>query len=157
MSSLLIFHYGRPIEVQYTQLKANGEERYVIKAAETGAVIRLNKTNTWEAVGKSAFDSELLQKIGAAISKQENNWYMTLYEFKLLDEPEQIEALSNIGVLLGERKSETHRYMLYQIDGFYIELKYSLTDNSRQGIRTFTTTTLLEPYLGAIDIPNLKK
>jgi len=43
---LLLFHEGTSMEIQYTALIAKGEERYVIKAAEVGAVIRLNKTES---------------------------------------------------------------------------------------------------------------
>jgi hypothetical protein len=43
---------------------------------------------------------------------------MTLYEFNLLDEMEQAEALWEHGVHIGERKDSEHNILLYQIDSF---------------------------------------
>jgi hypothetical protein len=48
---------------------------------------------------------------------------MTLYQFKLLDEMEQIETVWN-SVLLAERSDDQYNYELYQIDAFYAEVRY---------------------------------
>lgn len=77
---------------------------------------------------------------------------MTLYQFNALDEMEQIEAIWNKGVLLAQRKDEKYEYTLYQIDSFYIELRNDPGDMGYNGMKTFSTTTLLEPYLGQIDL-----
>lgn len=81
---------------------------------------------------------------------------MTLYQFNALDEMEQIEAVWNKGVLLAERKDEKYEYTLYQIDSFYVELRNDPGDFGYNGMKTFSTTTLLEPYLGQIDLGGMK-
>ncbi len=44
---------------------------------------------------------------------------MTLYQFNLLDEMEQHEALWENGVMVGDKVEDVHRVVLYQIDSFY--------------------------------------
>jgi hypothetical protein len=46
---------------------------------------------------------------------------MTLYEFNALDEMEQAEAIRE-GAFIADRKDNEHKILLYQIDGFYIEV-----------------------------------
>ena len=77
---------------------------------------------------------------------------MTLYQFNLLDEAEQIEAIWYKSVKLSEREDEEFFYNLYQIDSFYIEEKFIKPDKLRIAFKTFATTTLLEPYLDKIKI-----
>jgi hypothetical protein len=48
---------------------------------------------------------------------------MTLYQFLAMDEMEQQEAIWE-GVLIADRQDEEHRILLYQIDGFYVEVFY---------------------------------
>ena len=81
---------------------------------------------------------------------------MTLYQFKMLDEMEQAETLWNKGVHIGERFDEEHNIILYQIDGFYVEVFYHREDNDIIKFRTFSSTEQLESYIGKIDISNLK-
>lgn len=80
---------------------------------------------------------------------------MTLYQFNMMDEMEQIETVWNRGVLLAERKDQNYEYSLYQIDSFYVELRNEPGDKGYNAMKTFSTTTLLEPYLGQIDIGKL--
>lgn len=78
---------------------------------------------------------------------------MTLYQFNMLDEAEQMEAIWKHAVTLAFREDEINKYELLQIDDFYIELEHHKEYNVLRGLRTFKTTTLLEPYLGQIEIP----
>ena len=78
---------------------------------------------------------------------------MTLYQFNALDEGEQMEAIWKYAVHLAKREDDIHSYELLQIDNFYIELKHHKEFDSLRGLRTFTTTTPLEPYLDQIEIP----
>jgi hypothetical protein len=142
MSSFLLFHEGHPMEIQYTPLIANKEERFVIKAAETGTVIRINDTGNWETLGNSKIDYELLQMIGDTILKQEKKWCLTPNEFNLLTESEQLDAISFLATLIGERVGETLRYVQYQIEGFYVEIQYRIQDNVRIALRTLVTLEL---------------
>jgi hypothetical protein len=70
-----------------------------------------------------------------------------------MDEMEQIEAIWEKGVTLGYREDDEYKYELLHIDGFYVELKNRKESTSLLGLRTFRTTTGLEPYLDKIDIP----
>jgi len=79
-------------------------------------------------------------------------WFtMTLYQFLQLDEAEQAEAIWD-GVFIGDREDEEHKILLYQIDGFYVEVFYNKEYNVIRRYRPFSSTNQLEPYLSNIDI-----
>jgi len=78
---------------------------------------------------------------------------MTLYEFNFLSRVQQIDAIWNLGIEIGEREDNHGFYVLYSIDSFYIELCYF--DNSLKGMKTFTSTNLLDPYPTSIAIPSI--
>ena len=80
---------------------------------------------------------------------------MTLYEFKLLSKQEQASTTWEKGVFLSSRKGSGFAVSLYQVDGFYVEVYYNSTENKIESIKSFTTTTLLEPYLSSIDISDV--
>ena len=48
---------------------------------------------------------------------------MTLYQFNQLDEKEQAEIVWS-GKHIGSRHDEKHDILLYQIDGFFVEVFY---------------------------------
>lgn len=82
---------------------------------------------------------------------------MTVYQFNTMDEMEQIEAIWYHSTRLAEREDEPFLYILYQIDGFYVEEKVHKEHNVRHAFKTFSSTNsdLLKPYLNKIDISNL--
>ena len=57
------------------------------------------------------------------------------------------------GVLLAERWDTKNRYVLYQLDGFYVEFTYDSFDSSLKEMDIFGGTALLDPYLATIPIP----
>lgn len=70
---------------------------------------------------------------------------MTLYQFNLLDEMEQIEAFWN-GVLVGEvKEGELHTIECRQIDDFYVE--YLKREGVYVDMRSFKNPDLLQRYL----------
>ena len=75
---------------------------------------------------------------------------MTLYQFNLLDEMEQAEAVWE-GVHIAEREDEEHKILLYQIDSFYVEVFYHKEYNVIRRFRSFASTEQLEPYLKQMD------
>ena len=77
---------------------------------------------------------------------------MTLYQYNLLGEAEQLERLWNEGVFLMYREQLPLKYGLYQLQSFYIEVKYHSEDNALQGLRTFISTNQLEPYFAQISM-----
>ena len=79
---------------------------------------------------------------------------MTLYEYKLLDVTEQALMLWEKGVHIGERFNGEYNILLYQIDGFYLEVFYHPERNTIVRLRSFKSTGQLRPYLDKIDIDN---
>lgn len=82
---------------------------------------------------------------------------MTLYQFNMLDEAEQLEAIWDKSTNLAEREEAEYLYILYQIDSFYIEEKVLKEGNIRYAFKSFASTSasLLQPYLDQIDIRSL--
>ena len=77
---------------------------------------------------------------------------MTLNQFNALDELEQAEAIWKNGVLLGNRTEGEYNHILYQIDGFYVELHFQMKQNTIKGARVFSNPDHLQPYLEQMTI-----
>lgn len=82
---------------------------------------------------------------------------MTLYQFNMKDEMEQIEAIWYHSTKLAERDDATFLYVLYQIDSFYVEEQIHKEYNVRRALKSFSSTNaeLLKPYLEMIDISKI--
>jgi len=78
---------------------------------------------------------------------------MELKHFQALSQVTQRELMMKKGVLLAERKLTEFTIFLYQLDGFYAELYYHPQTNEVAWVKTFTSTSELEPYLSSIEIP----
>ena len=77
---------------------------------------------------------------------------MTIKEFLGSDEMEQAEALWEHGVHIGERDDEVYRYVLYQLEAFYVETWYHKEYNVIRKFRAFEDTNELAPYTEHIKI-----
>ena len=77
---------------------------------------------------------------------------MTLLQFRQLPPDRQTLTTWEIGVHLSTRFYGLHAILLWQIDGFYVELFYNRIDNSIDKLRSFRSTIPLRPYLNQIDI-----
>jgi hypothetical protein len=80
---------------------------------------------------------------------------MTLYQFNSLDENEKHQLVWNEGVLLASREDNELKYLLYQVDSFYVELKYDVCSNEIKPCKSFVSTNFLEPYLTQINLNDL--
>lgn len=80
---------------------------------------------------------------------------MTLNEFAMLQQTEQIELLYALGVYQGKRKLGNKTVVLYQLDAFYVELLYRKYRVEVATIQVFADTKGIEPYLAQIDIEEL--
>jgi hypothetical protein len=80
---------------------------------------------------------------------------MTFYQFKVLSEYKQYEFLKNKGVFIAGRISTAYKFFLYQIDSFYVELKYNLYETRIEAIKCFSDLKPLDPYLENIKLPGL--
>ncbi len=80
---------------------------------------------------------------------------MTLYDFNLLDEQKQADAVWEHGVHLCNRKLGRQCIALYQIDAFYVEVFYNQKQNRITKLRSFQSTEALRPYFHLIRINGL--
>lgn len=67
---------------------------------------------------------------------------------------EQAEAVWS-GTHIGTRPDANFDILLYQVDGFYVEVYYEREHNTITRLRSFSSVNQLEPYLGQIDIKGL--
>ena len=77
---------------------------------------------------------------------------MKLYEFNQLEKDARFHALWERGVVVGERGGVDCRFHLYQVDGFYVELRYNYVVNRLISITPFDNIDMLNPYLVQIDV-----
>ena len=80
---------------------------------------------------------------------------MTMYDFQLLPEQEQIDRLYQFGVYIGKRKEAFSIILLYQFESFYVEVHYRKYRSHVIKLHCFESTELLDPYLEQIDVENL--
>lgn len=79
---------------------------------------------------------------------------MTICEFLTLSEQEQEDVVWS-HTHIAEREEEPYWILLYQVDGFYVELYYDLKSRDLCGFHPFICTGQLEPYLNQIDLSGL--
>jgi hypothetical protein len=72
-----------------------------------------------------------------------------------LEEREQANVVWSKGVHLGERYNPEHKILLYQIEGFYVEVFYNPVSNAIKRLRSFSNTGQLRPYLEKIDLSGI--
>jgi hypothetical protein len=80
---------------------------------------------------------------------------MTFNHFKCLSADDQQSILWRRAVELVRMRGVLHHYILYQVDGFYLEVQYLMPKRTIIQIACFEDTDLLEPYLHQIDIDSL--
>lgn len=81
---------------------------------------------------------------------------MTLKEFRLLDLDDQYIILWEKAVPVGEREDRRFKYILYQLDSFYIEISIPVDGEISESMRSFSKQRRLKHYLDAIDINSIK-
>ncbi len=72
-----------------------------------------------------------------------------------MTEDSQIKAVDQSGVLIAERKSAYYIILLYQVNGFYVELYLHTHFNVIVNINPFTNMDLLDPYFEKMNINSL--
>src|SRR2546423_7185681 len=82
---------------------------------------------------------------------------MHFYDFIQLNETEQIELLWYNGQQIGRRKEQEFLILLYQVDGFYVEVFYHNKERVIKKYLSFECTDHLEPYIGNMDISSAYK
>lgn len=74
----------------------------------------------------------------------------TFERFHHLSRAEQYEAVCDEATYLSSRTLENVTFMLYDLDGFFIEVKYDGATDRPPQLIAFTATRRLEPYLREI-------
>jgi hypothetical protein len=80
---------------------------------------------------------------------------MTVPQFKLLTSRQKKITVLRTGSFLCERNAGLLRKMLYQVDGFYVEIYFLRFGREAIWYRCFDGTNALQPYLRQIDISGL--
>jgi hypothetical protein len=76
---------------------------------------------------------------------------MTLKEFLQLSHEARLEA-ANVATCIGGREEGKFMVLLYQLDGFYIEVFYHKKYSQVMGLFGFDDMALLDPYLEKMEI-----
>lgn len=80
---------------------------------------------------------------------------MTMYEFFHLPRARQMDVLYQEGIYLAKRKDAGFTLVLYQLDSYYVEVRYRKYRKVIESLRCFHKLDLLEPYLEQIDVEEL--
>lgn len=76
-------------------------------------------------------------------------------EFMHLKMPKQVNLLYKKAVYIGKRKVERSIVVLYQLEGFYVEIFYLKYRWHISRINAFESVDLLDPYLQGVDVEEL--
>lgn len=72
---------------------------------------------------------------------------MQLADFTRLPANRQLDTLYFTGDILANRYEGEHIFLLYNLNGFYVELRYDAYNNELHQVTAFRDTDKLEPYL----------
>lgn len=78
-----------------------------------------------------------------------------IQQFDTLSKEEQQQELLKSGIFLAEREDGPFRIMLYQLNGFYVEVYFFNLYNKVAFFQTFEDTEALQPYLEQINVRTL--
>ena len=78
-----------------------------------------------------------------------------IQQFDSLSKENQQLTLLKDGIFLAEREDGPFRIMLYQLNGFYVEVYFLNLYNKVAFFQSFEDTDALQPYLNEIDINSL--
>jgi hypothetical protein len=80
---------------------------------------------------------------------------MTFTQFKYLSEDDQESLLWRKGVEIARKADAVYQYILYQVDGFYMEIQCTVPEGNITQIACFEDVNFLETYLRNINITSL--
>lgn len=80
---------------------------------------------------------------------------MTITQFNRLNNDRQVEVVWKQGAIVSSRIDKNYKYLLLQVYGFYVEIRYNARSNALDFVTTFVGTDRLDPYLSNIDISML--
>ncbi|RYY41510.1 MAG: hypothetical protein EOO08_01845 [Chitinophagaceae bacterium] len=68
---------------------------------------------------------------------------------------EQLDLLYEQGTFVGKCRKGAQTCVLYQLEGFYVEVEYRVYRRIPAKLNCFRSTSLLDPYLELIDVEHL--
>ena len=71
---------------------------------------------------------------------------MTLYEFRMLDDDDQLKAVWDKGIFLENYITKTEKINCYAIDMFFVEVVYDAKQNKITEVRCFKEGHRLDKY-----------
>jgi hypothetical protein len=74
-----------------------------------------------------------------------------------LHQEDQAQAVWQYGEHIATKYINLYAVLLWQLDGFYVEMFYNRLDDKIEKIRSFVSTKMLAPYLDQIDITSVLK
>ena len=80
---------------------------------------------------------------------------MTLLEYRMLTDEEQIDLLYKNGVYIGKIVEKNLTKILYQLGAFYVEVHYQKYRCFINRLYCFSSTMKLTPYLEQMDVEDL--
>lgn len=80
---------------------------------------------------------------------------ISLNDFNTLPFDKKCDFITVFADYLANRADDGHKYYLYHLNGYYIEVIYIPNHKKVAQIKAFTSARLLEPYLSVIKIDTL--
>jgi hypothetical protein len=80
---------------------------------------------------------------------------MTIKEFSDLPDDQKARLLHKSGTYIGKRKLAATAVVLYQVEGFYVEVFYHQYRRVIECFSCFSGTARLDPYLAQIHVGHL--
>jgi hypothetical protein len=77
---------------------------------------------------------------------------MTIYQFRLLNENDQADLIYNNGVYIGKRYRDNFFQILFQVEGFYVEVSYHRYRVHISHISCYKSVSVTNEYLDSIEI-----
>jgi len=71
---------------------------------------------------------------------------VSIYDFKALTTEQQADLAWDKGVFLMHRIEKETKFVLYQLEGIYIEFEYDAAVNKLVNLKSFINPDLLDPY-----------
>ncbi len=80
---------------------------------------------------------------------------ITIKDFNTLPFDKKCDFITVFADYLAHRTDDGHKFYLYHLNGYYIEVIYIPSHKRVAQIRAFTSSKWLQPYLSQIDIDTL--
>ena len=81
---------------------------------------------------------------------------MTLFQFTQLNDKDK-QQLVESATKLTERQEEQYLYELFELDGYYLEVRRSLLHNNITAIKAFEDQSGLDPYFAHLNLSDFQE